>query len=162
MKTLIVYESRQGYTHTCAKEIGSLLEGSVVIVKAKDGYKEVLDQYDLIIIGSAIYAGRVPSSIKKFYKRKMEDLLQRPLALFMCGTGIELKDTYYSKNYPVPLLDHAMQKGWFGGVIIVDKHKNVTKFILSRILKGEKEKHVEKLEDIPPFVDAIKKHLQKR
>ncbi|MDA3821824.1 MAG: hypothetical protein PF450_04315, partial [Bacteroidales bacterium] len=112
--------------------------------------------------GSAVYAGRVPSSIKKFYKHKMENLLQRPLALFMCGTGIELKDSYYTKNYPHSLLEHAIEKGWFGGVIEVDKHKNVTKFILSKILKGEKELHVEKLEDIPPFVDAIKKQLRKK
>ena len=157
-----MYESRQGYTHTCAKEIGSLLDGSVVIVKAKDGYKEALEQYDLVIIGSAVYAGRVPSSIKKFCKLKMKDLMNRPLALFMNGIGIEFKDKYYSKNYHVSLLDHTLEKGWFGGVIEVDKHKNVTKFILSRILNGEKERHVEKLEDIPPFVDAIKKQLKKK
>ncbi len=80
----------------------------------------------------------------------------------MCGTAIELKDKNYEKNYPSSLLDHALQKGWFGGVIEVDKHKNVTKFVLSRILKGEKELHVEKLEDIKPFVDAIKKSLSKK
>lgn len=162
VKTLIIYESKQGYTHKCVKEIASLLDGSVVIVKAKDGFKEALEQYDFIIIGAAVYAGRVPSSIKKFYKQKMSALLQRPLALFMCGTGIEFKDQYYTKNYPLPLLDHAMQKGWFGGVIEVDKHKNVTKFVLSRILKGEKELHVERLEEIKPFVDAIKKHIDKK
>ncbi len=162
MKTLIVYESRQGYTHRCASEIASLLDGSVVIVKAKDGHKEAIEQYDLIIIGSAVYAGRIPSSIKKFYKRTMSALLQLPLAIFMCGTGIEFKEKYYAKNYPIQLLDHALQKGWFGGVIEVDKHKNVTKFVLSRILKGEKELHVERLEEIKPFVDAIKKHIDEK
>jgi len=162
VKTLIVYESRQGYTHKCAKEIESLLDGSVVLVKAKDANKEALEQYDLIIIGSAVYAGGIPSSIKRFSNRNLQNLLQRPLALFMCGTAIELKDQNYEKNYPSSLLDHALQKGWFGGVIEVDKHKNITKFVLSRILKGEKELHVEKLEDIKPFVDAIKKSLSKK
>ena len=162
VKTLIVYETRQGYTKKCVKEIESLIDGSVIIVRGKDGCKEALEQYDLIIIGAAVYAGRIPSSIRKFCKLKINDLLQRPLALFMCGTGEELQETNYKKNYPSALLDHALQKGWFGGVIEVDKHKNITKFVLSRILKGEKELHVEKLESIKPFVEAIKKSINRK
>jgi len=160
VKTLIVYESRQGYTHACAKKVASLLDGSTVIIKAKDGYKEALEQYDCIIVGSAIYASHIPSSIKKFCKLRKKELLDRPLALFMCGTGEELKDSFYQKNYDPSLLDHAVSKGWFGGVIVLNKHKNITKFILSLILKGEAELHEERPEAIEPFVADIKKSLK--
>ncbi|NCB01101.1 MAG: hypothetical protein EOM67_02910, partial [Spirochaetia bacterium] len=119
-----------------------------------------LEQYDLIIVGSAVYASRISSSVKKFCKLRNEELLSRPLALFMCGTGEELQDKFYTKNYNPTLLNHALEKGWFGGVIEVDKHKNITKFVLSRILKGEKELHVEKLENVDPFVKAIQKKLK--
>ncbi len=160
MKTLIVYESREGYTHSCAKKVASLLDGSTVVIKAKDGYKEALEQYDLIIVGSAIYASRIPSSVKKFCKLRKKELLNRPFALFMCGTGEDMQQTFYEKNYDPSLLNHALQKGWFGGLIELDKHKNITRFILSKILKGEKELHQERLEAIEPFVKAILQEIK--
>jgi len=86
----------------------------------------------------------------------MNELLQRPLALFMCGTGEEFKDKYYNQNYPESLLNHAISKGWFGGKILLSEHHGITKMVLSSILKGKKELHVEKKENIPLFVDSLK------
>jgi menaquinone-dependent protoporphyrinogen oxidase len=156
MKTLIVYESKKGYTKSCVDEIAKQIGKSTVMVNTKQAYKEALDQYDLVIIGSAIYAGRIPSSIKKFCAKKGEELLSHPMALFMCGTGEELKDKYYTQNYPSQLLEHAKEKGWFGGVIELSQHRGITKMILSSILKGKKELHVEKQENIIPFVQNLK------
>ena len=155
MKTLIVYESKKGYTKSCAEQIAGELGKTTVIVSAKMAYKEALDQYDLIIIGSAVYAGKVPSRIRRFCKVKEDELLNRPLALFMCGTGEEFKDSYYEKNYPQSLLEHALEKGWFGGLIVLNQHRGITKMVLSSILKGKQELHVEKRENISGFVSSI-------
>jgi len=155
MSILIVYESKGGYTKECAHTLEKYLAGSGRAVEVQAAGKENLAGYDRVVIGSAVYAGRVPARIRRFVKKNMEDLLHRPLSLFVCGTAEEFKDTYYEKNYPEQILNHADRREWFGGHIILEDHHGLKKMILSSILKGEKELHRERLENIEPFAGFL-------
>ncbi len=155
MSILIIYESKSGYTKECASLLEKELKGKGRAVHVKQAGKENLKGYDHIVIGSAVYAGRVPSSIRRFVARHKSDLMNLPLSLFVCGTGEEYKDQYFEKNYDHDILKHAERKGWFGGKIILSEHRGLKKMMLASILKEKTELHVEKRENIAPFAEAI-------
>ncbi len=155
MNVLIVYESKTGYTAECALRLETELNGQGKAVHVKAARKEDLAVYDHIVIGSAVYAGRVPSSIRGFVKKKETVLLSKPLSIFVCGTGEEFFDQYLKKNYPAQVLEHTTFRIWFGGKIVLSEHRGIKKRILASILKDKTELHVEKREHIAPFARQI-------
>ncbi|MCQ2086272.1 MAG: hypothetical protein MJY54_02480 [archaeon] len=64
MSTAIVYSSMLGGTRRAAEYIGSKIGADVINVKDAGD----ISKYDRIIIGSGVYAGRVPKSIVKLVK----------------------------------------------------------------------------------------------
>ena len=158
MSILIIYESKSGYTEECAQKLEKELSGRGRAVHVKQARRENLKGYDHIVIGSAVYAGRIPLSIRNFVKKNSEEILQVPLSLFVCGTGEEYKESYFEKNYPEVILSHASRKGWFGGVILLSQHRGLKRMMLSSILKDKTELHVEKQENIAPFAQELLAH----
>lgn len=83
---LIAYASKHGSTKEIAEFIGTNLSDQGFGVTVKDVSEvNVLDDYDVIILGSAVYAGSWMSSAKVFSERFKEDLLGKPLWLFSSG-----------------------------------------------------------------------------
>ena len=163
MKTLIIYETKNGYTLTCAQMIAELLGETTNIVKVSDSEIPSIQDYDLVIIGSAVYAENIPSSIRKFCRERENELIETPLALYMCAlAGPKFKDIYYKRGYSKVLLNHALELGWFGGVMALPHKSRVVSSFLSLFFKGDKVIHTERLEEIGPFVDSITEKMQKK
>ena len=98
---LIVYGSKYGSTQDIAERIGKELRENGFLVdcinfnkeKRKKAYN--LEKYSGFILGSGIYAGAWTPKIKKFIKKNVSILKQKPIAAFaVCGEthNIERKE----------------------------------------------------------------------
>lgn len=82
MKTLVIYDTKYGSTKEIAQAIGAGLEGQVSWVKE---IREV-NNYDLVVLGCPIYAGRLLPGMIDFLEREKENLVKGRLAVFIvCG-----------------------------------------------------------------------------
>ncbi len=85
----LVYSSTQGQTKKIAERIGGRLEEagcSVEWINAGELQHQLdLSVYDGVIVGSAIYAGRITRPIYRFVRHQLDGLRRLPTALFSVG-----------------------------------------------------------------------------
>ncbi len=159
MKALIVYSSKYGYVKECVDKIESGIEMETVIIEAKKGLRGItLSEFDLIIIGSAIYAGSTTRAIRSFCTKHEKELLAvAHLGLFLCGTDPDNVEQNFQKGFPSTLLEKAELKEWFGGRLVLSQVKGIMHAILKKMLKGEQEVHVEQPEAVDRFIAQSQK-----
>jgi menaquinone-dependent protoporphyrinogen oxidase len=83
---LLAYASRHGSTHEVAENIAAALrERHVAVdVRACETIDTVVD-YDAVVLGAALYTGRVHADARRFLKRHAGPLAVKPLAVFAMG-----------------------------------------------------------------------------
>jgi menaquinone-dependent protoporphyrinogen oxidase len=83
---LIAYATKNGSTEQVAGEVAARLSahGFVADIRAARDVG-VLDGYDGVILGSAIYMGRLHADAREFLKRHSAGLAELPLAVFAMG-----------------------------------------------------------------------------
>ena len=140
MKTLIVYTSKYGCTADCADYLKGKLSGDVTLadIGKSNKYLPGLDEYDSIIIGGSIYAGRVSKKLRMFCNDNLEVLSNKKLGIFLCCASIDESDNYLSSNFPPELLSAAKVKKAFGGEIRLDGMSFFDKMIVKAIKKATK------------------------
>ena len=90
MKILITYYSTTGNTEAVAKAINEALAGEeVTLKKVEEVDPSGLKSYDLVLLGSGIYAGRFNKTVKKLLKSTEE--LPPKVALFYTHATIDPK-----------------------------------------------------------------------
>jgi menaquinone-dependent protoporphyrinogen oxidase len=91
MNVLIAIASRHGSTRGIAEVIGGELLDAGILVDVRDMHEvDTIDNYDAIILGSAVYMGSWLAEARKFAEKHREQLAERPLWLFSSGpTGNE-------------------------------------------------------------------------
>jgi menaquinone-dependent protoporphyrinogen oxidase len=120
---LVAYASRHGSTEEVALAIAGRLSahGIVADVRATRDI-ETLDGYDAVVLGSAIYMGRLHADARAFVRRYRAILAARPLAVFAMGPrSLETDEVAGSRN----ALDAALARASleptataiFGGVL---------------------------------------------
>ena len=94
LKILITYFSNTGNTEKIAKSIKEGLTGhDVNLVPAKEMDASLLNSFDLVILGSGIYAGKIDRSIFNLVKNAEE--LPSAFAYFCTHASLE----FYQKPY---------------------------------------------------------------
>ncbi|MGC9384523.1 MAG: flavodoxin domain-containing protein [Kosmotogaceae bacterium] len=150
MKTLMVYTSKTGTTEKCAKKLSKLLKNDVKLVDLKNAEKESIDNYDAIILGGYIHAGKAPSKLKKYIKKHPE-LTKKKLGIFLCFADVSEKlDEYLAKNFDEEFLKNCDVKGHFGGEFHFDKMNFMIRKIIKKMSEGHPEPKV-KEENIEKF-----------
>ncbi|AHH18319.1 flavodoxin domain-containing protein [Nocardia nova SH22a] len=83
---LVAYGSTRGGTAEIAQWIGDILSesGLTVQVRAANTVRS-LDDYSAVVIGSALYAGRLHRHARRFTRRFADRLRERPVWLFGSG-----------------------------------------------------------------------------
>ncbi len=66
MNILIAYATRHGSTKRIAKLLAKNLSESPDIIDLKDFFNSDVSNYDLIILGSAVYFGKVQKHFREF------------------------------------------------------------------------------------------------
>jgi menaquinone-dependent protoporphyrinogen oxidase len=86
VRVLVTVASKHGSTYEIAKEIGSELATrgmDVSVVPVQD--VQTTDEYDAVILGSAIHMGQWMKPAKEFAARETAILASRPVWLFSSG-----------------------------------------------------------------------------
>jgi menaquinone-dependent protoporphyrinogen oxidase len=86
MKVLVTVSSRHGATSEIAQQIGETLvaAGIDADIRPPDAVPSVAN-YDAVIIGSAVYAGRWLQQARSFIERESANLKTRPVWLISSG-----------------------------------------------------------------------------
>lgn len=139
MKTLIVFTTTHGCTEACATKLRHQLKSDAEVINIKKKKPGNLSDYETIIIGGSIHAGKIQKKIKKFCQENLEILKQKKLGLFLCCMEVgEQAQKQFQDAFPGELIDHASATGFFGGEFNFDKMNFIEKAIIKKVAKIEK------------------------
>jgi menaquinone-dependent protoporphyrinogen IX oxidase len=146
-KTLILFGSKYGTTeeiaHTIAKGLSRntntnydpSTSDSVVLANFKKlgPVKSKIHEFERIILGAPIYAGRSPGYIARFVDKYEHQLRIAEVHLFIiCSARGEEARVNLEQAFTPWILAHAKSKNTFGGRIILDKLKSMDSFLIKR------------------------------
>ena len=150
MKTLIVYATKHGCTEKCAEELSGLLEGEVNLCNLKKEPFVDISQYDVVIIGGSIYAGRIQNEVRNFCEDKMNFLDNKRIGLFICCLFEgEKAETQILSSFPKELLEKAISKQCFGGEFNLSGMNFFEKIIVRMVTKTGNESKNKDIKDMP-------------
>lgn len=141
MSILIVYASQYGCTEKCANMLSVNLKDNDSLISVVDlGSKQkiALNDYETVIIGGPITAGKINSKVKKFCAVNLPELVKKKIGLFICGAAVEDAQKELSDNFPQELLGVAAAKGYFGYEFNLEKMNFAMRAIIKKISKVDK------------------------
>jgi menaquinone-dependent protoporphyrinogen oxidase len=158
MKNLIIYSTKHGGTEKIAAKIASLLKDETEVYNLKDKKVINLDDYQNIILGASIYAGKLRKDLISYSEDNLKTLLQKNTALFICcmRDGEAAKEQI-ENNFPEKLYNHSKIKAALGGEYNFDKLNFLEKIVVKKIA-GVKESKSSYLNDkISEFAAEVNK-----
>lgn len=95
MKTLIVYGTKYGTTEKAANILKERIPGQVDVVNLRENSQPSIQDYDVILVGSAVYGGGVRKEVRRFFDHRKDELFKKPFGLFLAaGNTLEVKRNY--------------------------------------------------------------------
>ncbi|MCX8159828.1 MAG: flavodoxin domain-containing protein [Candidatus Saccharicenans sp.] len=135
---LIAYATKYGTTARAVDLIRNNLAGAITCNLKKEHCPD-LENFDWVIIGGSIYAGRVQKEVKKFCQKNRNLLLQKKVGLFICCMYDGQKaEEQFNEAFPQELRQAARAKAIFGGELSFEKMNFLEKFIIKKFI-GVKE-----------------------
>jgi menaquinone-dependent protoporphyrinogen oxidase len=140
MKKLIVYGTKTGTTENCAMKIkADLGDRDVEMLNLNAGHRPDVSDYEIVIIGTPIYMGRINGKVKSFLLKNHDVLMQKDIHFFVCGLargdeGVEL----FRKQIPEDLFNHAVQVRQLGSEIHPERLNPLYRTIIKKIVESEK------------------------
>ena len=141
MNILIAYATKYGCTEKCANMLSENLkdgDSSMSVVDLGSKQKIALSNYDTVIIGGPITAGKINSKVKKFCEDNLSELVKKKIGLFICGAAAEDAQKELANNFPQELLNAAAAKGYFGYEFNFEKMNFAMRAIIKKISKVDK------------------------
>jgi len=139
MKTLIAYCTTHGCTEKTANELKVHLDNDATLCNLKKDEIPNLNDFDRIIIGGSIHAGKIQKTVKSFCNKNLEVLTQKELGLFICCMEEgENAQKQLLNAYPQELQDVAKATAYFGGEFNFNKMNFFEKFVVKKIAHVEK------------------------
>ena len=122
MRTLIAYRTKYGTAAACARTLAEKIGGNTALADLADARDVSLRDYDVVIIGGSIYAGKLQRKVVSFCERNRRILLQRRVGIFLCCLyeGEEALMQLQSA-FPDWLLAHAFARALPGGEVHYDR-----------------------------------------
>ena len=170
MKILIAYAGRAGVTKECAELLKKELYGREVTLC--DLKKEIPkpEDFDTVIVGSAIYFGKAEKTARSFLRANAKELAKKRFGGFVCCAFSDMADKYIEETFSPELRRVAVDCAYFGGELKPDKQKNFFYKMLVRTMRNEiinngdsdDESEIRILPEINPseivkFADKLKK-----
>ncbi len=156
MSTLIAYGTKYGFTKKCAEMLAEKLGEKADICDLSSNRPD-LAQYDKVIIGGSIYAGRIRKSAVRFCTENLNTLKSKKIGLFICGMADgENARKQLESSFPKELLSVAVAKESFGGEYDFNKMNFLERFII-RMISGSGKNQSRVMEDnIARFAEQMK------
>lgn len=133
MKTAIIFATSHGTTEKVAQQIQSELGNNAQLINLKGSKAVDLSQFEQVIIGGSIHAGMMQGKVRDFCKKNLVDLLQKRVALFMCGMNEPDFETEFNNAFPELLRKHAITSKCIGGEFLFERMNFVERFIVNKI-----------------------------
>ena len=157
MKTLVVYASKKGYAKECARHVADGIgSDSIAVQVGREANTANIDNYEAVIVGGSIHMGNLSGSLKSWLANHAQELLEKPLGLFVCGLGEEEQEQYFTKNFPSELLEHAKIKCYLGASLILKQYNPIIRAMMKKITKKDEDIHMERPEAVKACADAFK------
>lgn len=140
-KVLVAYGSKYGATKEIAEKVGEAIkqEGLDVDVFSADKVKDVND-YQGVVIGSAVYIGMWRKEVNKFVKSNQQALKERPVWIFSSGPAGkgDAKAQMNGWTYPTslkPIIEDIKPRdiAVFHGNVNVEKMGGLEKWMIRRV-----------------------------
>jgi menaquinone-dependent protoporphyrinogen oxidase len=136
VKVLIAYATKYGTTEHIAARLRDALSASVDLANLKDSPDPPVTEYDLILVGGSIYAGRIRPQVTKFCERYQDALLARKVGVFIsCLYDEQEGGAQIGENFPGWLLAHAFGRYNLGGAVHFSSLRLVDRLIMKKIAK---------------------------
>lgn len=140
MKTAIIYATSHGTTEKVANQIkNGMVSNQVQLFNLRQNSKVDLSSFEQVVIGGSIHAGQIQGSVKAFCSKNMVDLLQKRVALFVCGMNKPQFETELNNAFPELLLKHAVCSVVVGGEFLMGKMNFFEKLIVRKVSKVTKD-----------------------
>ena len=140
MKILIAYRSRYGCTRRYAELLAGKLAGEVTLADLRREGRLSPAAFDLVLLGSPIYAGAVPAGVTRFCERHRPALLRVPVGLFICCLYEgERARAQLDSAYPDWLSLHAFGRWALGGEIRPDSLRLFDRLLVRAMGRGAGE-----------------------
>jgi len=134
MKIALIYTTKHGTTQKIADYIVQNLSSNDVILYNLANHPNIdFSLYNTVIVGGSIHAGSLDRLIRSFLRKNTVALLQKPLALFMCGMNKSELEQEFNNGFPEVLRHHAFSKQLVGGELIFEKMNFVERWMTKKI-----------------------------
>ena len=136
MQTLIAYTTRHGTTLRYCLALARELAGEVTLVDLRDEPAIDISLFDTVILGGAVYAGRVAKELREFCSANKEALAQKRLGFFVCGWHEgEAAQEQLEAAFPHELLSIAAARACFGGEMNLAEMSLFERLIVKMVAK---------------------------
>lgn len=156
MSILIAYATKYGFTKACAEMLAKKFDEKIDICDLSSN-RPNLSQYDKVIIGGSIYAGRIRKPMARFCSENINTLKGKKLGIFICGMadGDDARKQLES-SFPRELLSAALVKESFGGEYDFNKMNFLERLIIKKISGSDKNQSRIIEENMTNFVNKMK------
>lgn len=141
LNTLVVYASKHGAAEKCAAMLSEKLTGRVDLHNLKAGSVPELTQYERVIIGGSIYAGRIQKEVSEFCSQNLNALKNKKLGFFISCLFKNSAEVQLNSAFPQELLSRAAARESFGGEMRFSDmsfaEKTITKMVSKMIAKSD-------------------------
>jgi len=154
MSTVILYASKYGATQKIASIIADKIPNASLI-DLKCANSATIENFDTVIIGSAIYAGLIRKEAKDFIEKSQTTLLKKNIALFISGISEDAQELFFKNNFPASLLQHSKANMLLGGIFDPSKTNAIERTIVKLITKNSN--YFSSIDDskITAFIDKL-------
>jgi menaquinone-dependent protoporphyrinogen oxidase len=161
MKIAIIFVSKYGSTEKIVNLILNKLNFfDLTLINLGENNNPEINNFDVIILGTPIYAGNPIKKMKVFCEKNINNLKNKKLGLFICGMepNPETHRHSFTKTFPTELLEIALSKQFLGGEFIFEKMNFFEKAIIKQISKVNKSISDIKENNINIFVEEMLKN----
>ena len=157
MRTLIAYQSKYGTTAACARALAEKIGGDVDLANLSETEEVGLRDYEVIIIGGAIYGGKLQRKAVLFCERNRKALLQRRVGIFLCCLYQgEAALRQLQSAFPDWLLAHAFARALPGGEVHYDRLTFFDRLLVRGLARGGEELLRMRTKELDDLAAAVK------
>ncbi len=136
MKIAIIFGTKHGSAQECALHLAEKITCKVSVYNLSKKEVPLIDDVDMVIMGSSVYAGRLNKEVLTFANNHQEKLLQKKLMLFTCNMHRGEEEEKQLRNiFPEELTRHAQELVSFGGKFDFSKLNFLEKVVIKKVAK---------------------------
>lgn len=161
MRILIAYMTRYGTTEKYARLLAGRLPGEVTLADLRRAGRLSPSGFDLVLLGSPIYAGAVPSGLLRFCERHRSELTRTRVGLIICCLyeGQKAQDQLDSA-FPEWLALHAFGRWALGGEIRIASLRLLDRLLVKAVVRPAADLSRFRPEDLEPVIHKVEEVLR--